>query len=402
MPTAMLPILYGILRPPMDHPTRLHALDNLRAIMMWLGIVVHVAAGHTVATRQSLWSDPQTSPVADLLDTSIHAFRIPVFFIIAGFFVALLVERRGPGGMLAHRARRVGLPFMVFWPIVFTATVALETMYVRPPAGANSRSLSDEIAIWLYAGGPFETLHLWFLLILLGLAAAAAVLCWLLQRVPRQARDNAARWLCTLAANPGVFLVLALPLALLGRNYWLGILTPSGWFLPPLAEWLHHGLFFFFGLLLYRWRDRLLPLYERRVWPNALAGAVALLIAVAIALVSERAPNALAHPNLWIGLAYNACTWLWSLALIGGFVRYLPGRNRLLKYLAESSYWVYLVHLPCVVAVALVLRDLSMAAELKMLLNIAATSLVGLASYQALVRYTPIGTFLNGPRTGDR
>lgn len=27
-------------------PQRLHALDNLRALMMWLGIVLHVALNH--------------------------------------------------------------------------------------------------------------------------------------------------------------------------------------------------------------------------------------------------------------------------------------------------------------------------------------------------------------------
>ena len=50
--------------------------------------------------------------VADLLAAFIHTFRMPVFFILAGFFVALLLQSRGPAGLAAHRLRRLGLPFV--------------------------------------------------------------------------------------------------------------------------------------------------------------------------------------------------------------------------------------------------------------------------------------------------
>ncbi|MRU29811.1 acyltransferase, partial [Xylella fastidiosa subsp. multiplex] len=80
-------------------PQRLHALDNLRALMIWLGIVLHVALNHLTVASPLPWRDPQTSRVTDLLLLFIHGFRMPVFFVLAGFFVALLIERRGAGGM---------------------------------------------------------------------------------------------------------------------------------------------------------------------------------------------------------------------------------------------------------------------------------------------------------------
>ena len=78
-----------------DGPERLYALDNLRAAMMWLGIVLHVAVIYIAGPSPLPWRDNQTTPTADLLMAFIHAFRMPVFFILAGFFVALLIERRG-------------------------------------------------------------------------------------------------------------------------------------------------------------------------------------------------------------------------------------------------------------------------------------------------------------------
>ena len=72
---------------------RNHALDNLRAVMMWLGIVFHVASLH-LAWEVVRWRAPETTPLANLLAAFIHAFRMPVFFILAGYFVLLLVQRK--------------------------------------------------------------------------------------------------------------------------------------------------------------------------------------------------------------------------------------------------------------------------------------------------------------------
>jgi hypothetical protein len=209
----------------------------------------------------------------------------------------------------------------------------------------------------------------------MGFALATAVLCVLAAHVPDTWRDRAKRLLGRLAASGVAFLVLALPLSMMEQHYPNGVLLTSGDLLPPMAEWLHYGLFFGFGFVLYLCRDRLLPLYERRVWLNVWAGAGGIGVMVAMDRFGHLYPSVFADPRVWLGLGYNACTWLWSLALIGGFVRYMRKQNRLLQYMAESSYW-------------------------KMLLNIGVTTLLSVASYHWLVRHKPIGIFLNGPRTG--
>jgi fucose 4-O-acetylase-like acetyltransferase len=77
------------------------------------------------------WHDSRTTPVADLVLVYIHAFRMPVFFILAGYFVALLVAHRGDKGMLAHRLRRLALPFAIFWPVLIVCTVLLMAVYLH-------------------------------------------------------------------------------------------------------------------------------------------------------------------------------------------------------------------------------------------------------------------------------
>jgi fucose 4-O-acetylase-like acetyltransferase len=110
---------------------RLYALDNLRAAMMWLGIVLHVAVIHMAGAQLLPWRDNQTTPAADLLVAFVHAFRMPVFFILAGFFVALLLAQRGAAATVRHRLRRLALPFALFWPPLFAACAVLAMLFMH-------------------------------------------------------------------------------------------------------------------------------------------------------------------------------------------------------------------------------------------------------------------------------
>ncbi|MFO1330632.1 MAG: acyltransferase family protein [Rubrivivax sp.] len=373
----------------MDTSNRLHALDNLRATMMWLGIVLHVAVNHMVGPSPLPWRDPATTPVADLLLAAIHAFRMPVFFIVAGFFAALLLQRRGAGGLLKHRFRRIALPLLLLGPPIVAATMAAGLAFVHRVArgtwGLDPSLVSP-------ARGGFNMAHLWFLYLLWWFCVAVAAVAALQARLPALRGPTAAgaRLLRRLGAAPWGFVLLALPLALAGAAYPNGVVTPTGRLLPPPAEWVHNGFFFAFGLALWGARESLLPRWQRRWGAYLLAGVP--LFLVTGAMVERHAPAAA------IALAYNATTWLWSLGLIGLFLRHASGRHALGAYLADGAYWVYLVHLPIAVGLGAWLALLPLGAAAKMGINIALTTVLALASYQLLVRHTAIGRLLNGRR----
>ena len=85
---------------------RFYDLDALRAAAMFLGIVLHTCL-FVLPEPVFLWplQDPDAAgdPTYRLLLDAIHGFRMPVFFLLSGFFSAL--------GM--QRLRRVGVPFVV-------------------------------------------------------------------------------------------------------------------------------------------------------------------------------------------------------------------------------------------------------------------------------------------------
>lgn len=91
---------------------RYHAMDSLRAAMMLLGIVLHAGLSYTHMPRSPIWPfrDARSSVVCDAVMMASGLFRMPVFFMVAGFFAALIHQRRGGRGLLANRARRILVP----------------------------------------------------------------------------------------------------------------------------------------------------------------------------------------------------------------------------------------------------------------------------------------------------
>ena len=107
-------------------PNRYHELDFLRGWMMMLGLVLHSAVAYMQTPLNELWGykDAQTHFGFDLLVGFVHTFRMPVFWVLAGFFACLLYEQRGVHHMLQNRARRVLYPLVVAWLVLFPLTIA--------------------------------------------------------------------------------------------------------------------------------------------------------------------------------------------------------------------------------------------------------------------------------------
>ncbi|MBI5278211.1 MAG: acyltransferase family protein [Burkholderiales bacterium] len=370
-----------------EKPARLYALDNLRAIMMWLGIVLHVAALHMSVDRTQLpWIDTQRSPIADLVATSIHAFRMPVFFILAGFFVVMLAQTRGVDAMLKNRVQRLALPFVVFWPVVWLAGIFAGLAYLnRMLLGAWGLDLRV-VDMGIYVPKGPNTIHLWFLWQLLWLCVAAA----LLMRLPRRWFEAPKALLHLLGRRWWGFIVLAIPVGLAGIGSRLGIVEIVGSFLPPWGEWLHSGMFFAFGMMMYGHREEFFAHYREHRLRYALAG----LLFYVLTGIAKRVLG----PGLVVGYAYACAGWLWSFSLVGYAVVVLAERHRLLGYLADSAYWVYLVHLPLVILFGAVMYEWQVHAIFKMALSIALTTAVCLGSYELFVRHTWVSVLLNGKR----
>ena len=71
-----------------DAAERFHALDALRAAMMFLGIYLHAVVAYSPNGGWP-WKQAAQTRLLDGSISVIHVFRMPIFYAMAGFFTAL-------------------------------------------------------------------------------------------------------------------------------------------------------------------------------------------------------------------------------------------------------------------------------------------------------------------------
>jgi peptidoglycan/LPS O-acetylase OafA/YrhL len=368
---------------------RFHSLDGLRASMMLLGVWLHTVVGYS---RDGGWpyKDPLPTAAFDWTLGLIHTFRMPLFMAVAGFFGALLWVKRGRAGFVANRARRVLLPFVLGWFAVMPVSLLMAAWW---------RTRSFEASLGFFTSGAFvphlHPGHLWFLEYLLVLYAVAWVAVPLLGRLPVRVLSAANAVYRRAVASAAAPLLLAVPAGLALSLMRHGFLEDPPGFVPVPRIVVAYALPFAFGWVLYLDRD-LLPAIEARAWPNTLAAAG--LFAFWIGLVAPRQHLLGAAARYARAGAGGLLLWLLVFGITGLFLRYAASERPAWRYLSDGSYWIYVVHMPVVMAFQIALAGVAAPSEARVLV-VASLSFVALvASYDLLVRPTWIGVLLNGRR----
>jgi ABC-type multidrug transport system ATPase subunit len=322
--------------------------------------------------------------------------------VIAGFFAHMVFHRRGARGFLKDRAARILVPLTAGWVILTPLTIGVVIWGL-------TRTFPDGASDAAPASQGLPLIHLWFLYYLclfyvatLALRAGVVALDGsgtVRARVDRVMRAGLASYLAPLA--------LAAPTcAVLYRDgawpVWFGIQTPDNGLWPQLPAVVAYGTAFAFGWVLHR-QTALLALLERQWRPNL--GIAVALTAACLAWIGPT-PNLL-DPTAVPGsptmrLVYTAgyvlAIWYWTFGLLGAAERFCSHMSPVRRYLADASYWFYLIHLPIVFALQVLLMRVPLHWTVKYPLILGVTLALLLASYHYLVRPTFVGELLNGRR----
>ena len=81
---------------------RFYGLDALRAIAMFMGIVLHAALPYVNFNIPDWPSEKSSSEPITVIFQFIHLWRMPLFFILSGFFSNLLITRHNWALSLIH------------------------------------------------------------------------------------------------------------------------------------------------------------------------------------------------------------------------------------------------------------------------------------------------------------
>ncbi len=389
----------------MSQSDRLHALDAVRAFALLMGVVFHAGFSFIPGLIPGIWAINDRSPsdaISVLLFVS-HIFRMSLFFFIAGFFARMLLQRAGARGFWGNRVKRILVPLIVGWMIVFPAIAAVwiwgltKTFGTLPAAPAGAPAAPP---------GAFPLTHLWFLyyllvlyaIVLIGRAAIAAI-----DRRGglRHAADIVVRGAVRTGAAAAL-LAVPVALALYFRADWIiwfGIPTPDQSVMPQWTSLVCYGTAVTFGWLVHRQID-LLEVW-RAQWPfHAAVAAAASVLCLSIAGITPTlVPTPPGSTKLAFAFAYGLAIWCWSFAIIGVAMRFLSHANPTVRYVADASYWIYIVHLPVVAALQVAVGHLPWHWSVKFPFILAVSLTFLFVTYRYLVRSTFIGQVLNGRRS---
>ena len=364
-------------------PQRLHGLDAVRSGALLLGIVLHSLLPFT----DIVWmiNDSERSIVALWVSGTIHLFRMALFMLLAGYFGRMVTLRRGPGSYFRDRAKRILLPAVVFWPFT-VIPLGFLAMYGASVRGLPAPMASEPASpLMMFTPG-----QLWFLLVLFELATLVLLArAALLRFLGAERAGRAATRIGEVLSHPaGVLLpvlVFVAALLLQGGEPAGGIIAPTT-IVPEAASTLGY-----LGAFLTGWFLHASPGSMRRIAGNWLPMLVLGLVATVVVWL----PGV---PREALMVAVSLAGWLLGFGLLGAAVRFLDREHTWIRYLADASYWMYLVHLPLLVLFEIPLADLGWPILVKLLVTWAVTTAVLLITYELLVRHTWLGAWLNGRR----
>lgn len=387
---------------------RYHAFDALRGLAMFLVVGLHAALAylqHDIPRVVWCVRDEPTLPLFDWFCWWCMGVSNPLFFTIAGFFCVGLYTSRGPRGFIIDRARRVGLPYAVGVVVILPACLLAWGCGWIIAGRCTWRQLmkltfTDPV---LYAERNGSG-HLWFLQYLIAMLLLYALSQrWIAyrarlgrspSRVLRPAFDR-------LLVTPWAPLVLAVPSTLilwLARNRFgvdSALDRHNSFWIEPLRFFYNLG-FFLVGTQIYRVRDSLSRMTRPALWFLILSVPV---FAGRAWLITTDLRITMYGPETWLLAFFGSLfSWLMVFGLIGGAQRVCRSASPRLRYLADSSFWVYLVHMPVIGLLQVNLKTIPGHALWKAPIVLVITVGLGLASYHVLVRYTAIGVILHGRR----
>lgn len=325
----------------------------------------------------------------------LHLWRMPLFFAVSGFLAAMTLARWGLRRQLRSRLKRIGVPLavgmVVLVPLIGLVAIGMSQLfYADTPQGAKPLIWSNVVRS--------QPMHLWFLsyLLFMSVLAAGLVLAFRRNRSLVKAADRGFR---ALASSPFALPAFALcsGMALYLGGYWRAPSVVAQSLIPDPPSFAYYLVFFAFGWMLYRQID-LMPKIESK--PLLKLGAGTVFAVASFFAYDARAESADPHQQRLIVLVtISLATWLTMFGFWGLFARLFARERPALRYLADASYWVFLIHVPFLMAAQMTLAQTSLPMVPRLLLAVAFSLGASFATYALFVRYTAIGNLLHGPRS---
>lgn len=382
---------------------RLYYLDALRAFALVLGVIFHAGLSFMPVFIGWAVMDINTSPAIGIFSLVSHSFRMPLFFLLAGFFTHMAVTKYGCAQALKSRGLRLGIPFIAGWFLLKPMLVSGWIMGAQSMRGEVL--IGEALLYWMTAfddlpAGIFTGTHLWFLYYLMIFTLLTVMTSSLWQashrRTPPVSRvwDSLIMWLSRSSFALPLLTVYA-ALCLWFMNHW-GLDTPDKSLLPHIPIIFLYGSFFILG---WGFHQHLGALGE---FSRIRGGTIVwCLLSVGGSLYFSHFESQPGHPDFtWLkaGFVISYAGMMWSIViLLIAFCRHVFYRpNAFVSFFVERAYWLYLVHLPLVVWLQTAFAELPYWWLIKLVAIVLITLLLSFLLYELLVKRTWLSRIVAG------
>ena len=391
---------------------RIHGLDALRGVALLLGVVYHSALPWVIPPGVWAVGTTQAHPLIGFFAFYLHAFRLEIFYFIAGFFGAMVVSKKGLFHWLRDRTVRI---LLFFAAALYPMKILLSAVWIAGGLKTGWLVLPPEASgmpLWrLSLSAPFQEVwpdisltHLWFLYYLMILVSVAGAMTCLV-RVGKMRVAGVTRLaipICKLYSplwGPLLLAVLVAPLIVSMESFHVD--TPDRSFAWNWKVLLFYGVFFGSGWIVFLQNgllNRMAGLWKLWLPVGLFASccAVKILFMDAGDSVSD---EAFTEWRRWVGSFLTAlCASASLVGWIGWFLTMFSRETKLFRLLSDSSYWIYVAHLPIVTGLQVALVDAQLPWWFQVpLVNL--VSIVGLfAVYRWVIRDSWLGVWMGGRR----
>ncbi|MGJ8570662.1 MAG: acyltransferase family protein [Hoeflea sp.] len=314
---------------------RLHHWDFSRALYLVLGIPFHAAVIYSLNHEWSV-SSPDKSQVLTWFAEFLHTFRMPGFFLLAGLFSMMLLDRQGALAWLKTRLFRLGLPLLFATLLIVPFQISVQQVALAVNGTVPASDLPGLIGAQLSRFGEPWIAHLWFLWVLIAYCIGLAILQALSRGTLRARLEAFVDWV---ADNRILSLAAFAAICALAAHVQSIVVAASPYYGNAVINYNLYVTYFGFGALVYS--SRTLNDLLLRPGPAAAVAGVAL-----VTLSQIPHTDLLMHTLKVIAAIFGAL-------LIVGFISSLAHRhfgqsNARVRKLVDASFTIYLFHHPVI------------------------------------------------------
>jgi len=376
----------------MTQEKRRYDLDWLRVLAILTVFIFH--SGRFFDRMDWHVKNPMTHEGLQTWTMFLASWMMPLIFVISG--ASLYFALGKVGKFIKDKVLRLLVPLVVG---VFTHValgVYLERLTHHQFTGSFFEFYPKYFQGMYGDGGNFAWmgLHLWYLLVLFVFTLALMPVFYWLKGPGKKVLD----WLGNFLALPGMFYLLALPVAWImikvnPQSIW-GERAWGGWSL------LGYILFFLYGFILFS-NVKLQESIKRWRWVSL---TLTIICTVALAYTNDRYGSAVFGSRGYIivnGL-FGGNAWLWSVSIFGFGMKRLNFQNRFLAYANEAVLPFYILHQTVLLCVGYIIVRLDIPDALKFIVIGLSSFVIIMAVYEFLIRRVNVMRALFGMKVKTR